>query len=149
MNKFKIYMDCCCFGRPFDDISQDKIRIEREAVLTIISNCEAGIWNVFQSDALTDEISRIVNPIKMQKVLILYSSATMNIELNDVIIYRASELIKSLNIGSFDALHLASAEYACADIFLTTDKKLIHRTRSLGSKIRVANPVTWLMEVIL
>ena len=73
----------------------------------------------------------------------------MNIELNDVIIYRASELIKSLNIGSFDALHLASAEYACADIFLTTDKKFIYRIRSLGSKVRVANPVTWLMEVIL
>ena len=104
-------MDCCCFSRPFDDRSQDKIRIEREAILSIISNCEAGIWKVFQSDALTDEINRIINPIKKQKVLVLYSSATTNIELSDTIIFRASELIKSLNIGSFDAFHLVSAEY--------------------------------------
>ena len=26
MQKLKIYLDSCCFCRPFDDLSQDKIR---------------------------------------------------------------------------------------------------------------------------
>jgi len=31
----KIYLDNCCFNRPFDDQSQIKIRIETEAILYI------------------------------------------------------------------------------------------------------------------
>ena len=126
MGKFKIYMDCCCFGRPFDNLSQEKVRFEREAILSIISSCEAGVWDIFKSDSLEDEINRINNPIKIQQILKLYSSATINIEINDKIIGRAAELITKFKLGSFDALHLTSAEYDRADILLTIDKKFLH-----------------------
>ena len=56
MSKLKIYLDSCCFSRPFDDLSEEKVRFEREAILSIISSCEAGVWDIFQSDALEDEI---------------------------------------------------------------------------------------------
>jgi len=52
------------------------------------------------------------------------------------------------NIKPFDALHLASAEYSNADVLLTTDKKFLNRAAESDSKIRVANPVQWLMEVM-
>jgi len=52
----------------------------------------------------------------------LYSFAKEHIELNTAILKRAVDL-QSFNLGSFDALHLASAEYSKANIFLTTDKK--------------------------
>jgi len=29
-------MDICCFNRPFDDLSQDRIYLEAEAVLSIM-----------------------------------------------------------------------------------------------------------------
>jgi len=149
MSRLKIYMDCCCFSRPFDDLSQEKVRFEREAVLSIISSCETEAWDIFQSDALEDEISRITNPIKQQEVLKLYTSATINIELNDEIVGRASELIEAYNLGSFDALHLASAEYGNADVLLTTDKRFINRVLKSDAKIRIANPAIWLTEVLL
>jgi predicted nucleic acid-binding protein len=44
-----------------------------------------------------------------------------------------------------DALHLASAEAANCDWFLTTDGGILRRMRSLG-EMRVANPVEFVME---
>ena len=40
--------------RPFDDLSQEKIRFEREAILFVISK-ETGVWDIFQSDILDDD----------------------------------------------------------------------------------------------
>ncbi|MCL2571565.1 MAG: PIN domain-containing protein [Defluviitaleaceae bacterium] len=148
MKKLKIYLDSCCFNRPFDDLSQDKVRFECEAVLAILKNCDDGVWSVFKSDILDDEIDRIINSFKKLKVLMLYSSASMHIEINGQIITRAKELQHKINIKPFDALHLASAEYGDADIFLTTDKKFLNRATESDSKIKIANPAVWLMEVM-
>jgi predicted nucleic acid-binding protein len=142
-------MDCCCFCRPFDDLSQQKVSFEREAVLSIINICEAGFWDIFKSDVLEDEINRIVNPVKRQKVIKLYSSANLNIEINDGIIDRSSKLTGASNLGAFDALHLASAEYGGASVLLTTDKKFYIRAVKSNTIIRIANPALWLTEVLL
>ena len=148
MFKPQIYLDSCCFNRPFDDLSQDKVRFECEAVLDILSNCVAGVWDVFRSDVLDDEIDRIVNYVKKQKVTMLYSSATMYIPITDEIIFRAKSIQQTVNIKSFDALHLASAEYGNATVLLTTDKKFINQAAMINTSVRVANPIVWLMEVM-
>ena len=147
MIKYKIYMDCCCFNRPFDDLSHDKIRHECDAILTIINKCENGIWDIFKSDVLSDEINRIMDLTKKQKVLELYSSASVHIEINDDIINRAREFHKT-NIYAFDALHLASAEYGEADTLLTTDKKFLNRALQSNTKVMISNPAIWLTEVL-
>lgn len=36
----KIYLDTCCLNRPFDDQTQERIRLESEAVLAILSRIE-------------------------------------------------------------------------------------------------------------
>lgn len=140
-------MDNCCLNRPFDNQSHDKIRIESEAVLTIINHCEKNEWAYCKSDVLYDEIYKTEDIFKMEKVLSLYNSATIYIELNEQIIRRAKELI-SANIKPFDALHVSSAEYIKADIFLTTDKRLINLCKRIKLNIKVANPAIWLMEVL-
>ena len=147
MKKLRIYLDSCCFNRPFDDVSDDKVRLESEAVLTIIDKCESGIWDIFESDILDDEFDRMTDSIKKQKVLGLYSSSSIYIEINGEIISRAKEF-HGVNIKPFDALHLASAEYGAADILLTTDKKFINRAMQSGTKVRVSNPAVWIMEVL-
>ena len=147
MRKLKIYLDCCCFNRPFDDISQDKVRLECEAVLTILNKCEYGIWDIFRSDVLDDEIDRMTNLIKKQKILRLYSSTSIHVEISDEIINRAKEFQDSI-IKPFDALHLASAEYGGADVLLTTDKKFLNRALESNAKIKIANPAIWLTEVL-
>ena len=49
-----------------------------------------------------------------------------------------------------DALHLACTEHCNADVFLTTDDKLLRLSRECSSmlKIKVDNPLMWLKEVI-
>ncbi len=49
-----------------------------------------------------------------------------------------------------DAIHLACAESAEVDVFLTTDDRLLKKAKRIGKilKVRVANPVHWLMEVL-
>ena len=49
----------------------------------------------------------------------------------------------------WDALHLACAESGQADIFLTTDDKLLRLSQRIANKlqVRVDNPLSWLTEV--
>ena len=48
----KIYMDNCCYYRPFDDQTQDRILIETDAVLSVISRCDTGDWKLLGSEVL-------------------------------------------------------------------------------------------------
>jgi predicted nucleic acid-binding protein len=52
-------------------------------------------------------------------------------------------------IAAFDALHLACAESASADMFLTTDNQLLRKSAALVADwdVRVENPLAWLREV--
>ena len=61
---------------------------------------------------------------------------------------RALEL-KAIGFGAYDALHLACAEHSNADVFLTTDDKLLRLSRECSGtlKVKVDNPLIWLKEV--
>jgi len=142
----KIYMDVCCLSRPFDDQTQDKIRIESDAIVAILSKCMSGEWQLLSSEVLDIEIENTPDKWKKSKVYELYKLAKQKIMLNDKIIKRAFE-IQNSGLKSFDSLHVASAEYSKADVFLTTDRKLLHAAERLKLDIKTANPLNWFMEV--
>ena len=50
-----------------------------------------------------------------------------------------------MGIKAMDALHIASAEAAECDWFLTTDKGILKKLRQLGP-MRIANPIDFVME---
>ena len=60
------------------------------------------------------------------------------------IISRGSEIM-SFGVKKKDALHLACAERAECDWFLTTGRGILKKIRNLG-EMRVANPVDYVME---
>jgi hypothetical protein len=35
----KIYLDTCCFNRPFDNLDDDTVKLESDAVLMMIDRC--------------------------------------------------------------------------------------------------------------
>ena len=100
--KYRIYLDVCCYCRPFDDQRQERIRLEAEAVLLILNNCQKGIWNVIGSDAIDFEISKIPDPIKRFKVESLYAICKNKVKINEEIHLRAKEL-QSLGFKALDA----------------------------------------------
>ena len=142
-----IYMDCCCLNRPFDNQLQDKIRLESDAVIAILSKCSNGEWQLVGSDALCLEISKTPDLIRKNQVMDLYRVVGGKIKLNDTIKSRAHELLSS-GFKAFDSLHAASAEYGKADVLLTTDKRFINAAKRCDLAIRVENPLNWFMEVL-
>jgi hypothetical protein len=142
----KIYMDVCCLSRPFDDLSQGRVYLEAEAVLSILSRCESGEWILLSSGAIDFEISQIPDVTIQDKVNSLYSVSTEHHYITNSTIDRAKGF-HSYNVSYFDSLHMAIAENASVDAMLTTDDRLIRRAKITDLHIRVSNPVTWLMEV--
>ena len=142
----RIYFDNCCLNRPYDDLGNNTVRMECEAVLSVIDNCASGDWSYFSSDVLLDEIRETADIEKREKVMLLYDAADEHIGFTEEIYARAVELEKS-GIKSFDALHIASAESAEADVFLTTDRRLIAASRKTDVRVPVRNPLVWLTEV--
>ena len=143
----KVYLDLCCLSRLFDDQSQDKIRLETEAVISILKRCADHAWDLVGSDILSLEASKNHYEIKKHKILLLHENAVVKTKYNAVILSRAEQFMQ-WGMKLFDSLHLASAEYACVDIFLTTDMGLIKAATRSNTNIRVENPLNFYMEVL-
>jgi len=145
----KIYLDVCCLNRPFDDQTQDRIHLEAEAILSILNHSRTAGWNVIGSDAIDYEISKLPDDDKRLMVQILSTIQDAHIKVDAGIEKRAVEL-KRVGLKPMDALHVACAEKGKADILLTTDDNLIVKAlknqRTL--KVKVKNPLRWVMEVL-
>ena len=47
----KIYLNCCCLQRPFDDRYQPRVAVEAEAILVVLALCESDHLEFISSDA--------------------------------------------------------------------------------------------------
>ena len=145
----KLYLDNCCYNRPFDDLSNQKNYIESQAIIVILDLYKKDKLDIYKSKILDYEISQMKNSRKKSKILDVYSSLQSNyIDTTNEIIERAEEL-KKYNIKEKDALHIAYAEYGDLDYFITVDKILINATFKVNDlKIKVSNPIEFIMEVM-
>lgn len=145
----KVYLDVCCLNRPFDDQTQDRIRLEAEAVLLILTHIEAGEWQWIGSEVLHFEIEQNPDLERRLRVRLLATSVHHSVLVEQAEIERAQQL-EALGFHPFDALHLACAESGGADVLLTTDDRLLglasHLSRQL--RVRVENPLVWLEEAM-
>ena len=143
----RIYLDNCCYNRLFDDRSNIKNYLEREAVLIIMQKAFDGEFELVGSDILKIEMGKISNTEKRKNVEGVYNALVAdNIEVNDSIEKRAVEIRELSNIRAFDSLHLASAEEG-ADVLIKTDIKFLRNCQRLKPKIEVKNPIVFVTEV--
>lgn len=142
----RIYMDVCCINRPFDDQTEDRIRMEAEAILAILKRCLFD-WTLIGSEAIDYEISKIPNVEKRRKAERIMSISREKIIVDEAIAAKASE-IEKLGLKPTDALHLSCAERS-ADVMLTTDDEIIRTAqKNTCLNITVMNPVRWLFDVL-
>lgn len=144
----KIYLDNCCYNRPFDDQTQERIHLESEAVLAVLQRGQAGVDTIIGSDILELEIGRMPDTIKKQQVKALYKVSDICISYTEAIRDRSQEIMGQSKIRTFDSLHIAAAEASGADVMLTTDDKLEKMAEKLRLKVRVVNPLKFAWEVI-
>jgi predicted nucleic acid-binding protein len=143
-----IYLDNCCYSRPFDDQGQDRIHLESEAVLAIIKRGRLKQDNIWGSSALKLEMDGIKDITKKEKVELLYQIARNEITFSDDVALRASDIMSLSSIRSFDAIHVAVAKKGEVDYFLTTDTRLEKACEKLSLKVKVMNPLKYIAEVI-
>ena len=159
---WKIYLDACCLNRPFDDQTQDRIRLETEAITLIMTHLYTGSWQWIGSEILRIEIDQTPDPVRRVRVKSLLDKVHHEVSIEQTEAARGKHL-ETLGFKPYDALHIACAENSCAEVFLTTlparllqvsalgvsDDKLLRRANRLQTQlsVRVENPLTWLQEV--
>lgn len=133
----RVYLDNCCFNRPFDDQSSLIIRLETEAKLHIQEQIRMGELDLAWSFILDYENN--ANPFEEVRSRIgeWKNMASIDCDLTDEIASKSSELLK-LGLHAKDAAHIACAIYSGAEYFLTTDKKIINKRIT---EIKVLNPI--------
>jgi len=133
----RIYMDNCCFNRPFDNQTQKKIELETGAKLFIQEKIIKGYFDLVWSYILSYENS--MNPFReRQKAIEAWREiAAIDCDENSDIIAIA-EKIERLGVKAKDALHLACAIYAECEYFITTDTKLLKKS---FEGIKIVDPI--------
>ncbi len=141
----RIYLDNCCFNRPFDDQNQIRIYLETQAKLYVQSKIKDGQIELVWSYILDYE--NAFNPYVERKITIQKwkLKAIMDIDENKQILERAKELI-SLGLKSKDALHVSCAIEGRCDYFLTTDDKVLKKLKDY-KKIIAISPVNIIVNL--
>jgi predicted nucleic acid-binding protein len=142
----RVYVDNCCFNRPFDDQSQVRIRLEAEAKLAVQQHILEKRLTLVWSYILDYENSANPIPERRETIGRWRRYAASDIEESSEVLETAHRLVGA-GITSKDALHLACAVLAKCAYFLTTDDVLLKRATGIP-EIRVINPAQFITEVL-
>jgi hypothetical protein len=142
----RLYVDLSCFNRPFDDQGQERIRLETEAVLLILTRIVEGKDTLLWSWVMSFENDNHPRPDRRDEIAVWEARSERSVDVSGRLQQRARQ-IAQLGIPALDAAHLAAAEIGGADIVLTCDDLMIRRAARFGLPLRVLNPVAYLTEV--
>ena len=145
----KVYLDTCCYSRPYDDNRQPQILREVSAIKVILGYLQIGQWHWITSEVIIFEVNRNSNLTQRGDIKKLLRNAHQYVSVGTMEELR-SEQLESFGFKPLDALHIACAENANADILLTTDKRMLRRSKNhhFQLRVRVENPHIWLEEVL-
>lgn len=143
----RIYLDNCCFNRPFDDQSKIRIMLEAEAKLKVQDDILEKKFELVWSYIL--EAENMANPFEERKNAIVdwREQAIIKVTENHIILNKAKNLNK-IGLRSKDALHISCAIFAGCSYFLTTDDKILNKNGKI-EEIMVIDPIAFIKEVYL
>ena len=141
----RIYLDMCCYNRPYDDQSQLKISMETQAKLHIQTLIKERKLKLITSYILRYECGN--NPFEMRRNAIFdfidtNAYAYIGMERQTIIEEKAAEIMKT-GVKYKDACHVASAIYAECEYFISTDTRLL---KYKSNEIKMVTPIEFVME---
>ena len=140
MNNTKIYLDNCCYNRPYDDQRQLRIELETKAKLFIQQQVIENKLVLVNSVIL--EYENNMNPYELRKTVIsdFLQYASEYVDKSNEVTELAREFSQK-GLKTKDASHLACAICAKCDYLITTDDRFL---RYKDERIRVISPVEFL-----
>ena len=142
----RIYLDNCCYNRPYDDQLQMRIHLDTEAKLHIqdmVKNNELELVTSYMLDYENAKnrfwhkrqaISEFMNENEAY-----YVSQDRNEEAIQI-----AEEIKKTGAKNADALHVACAILAISNYFITTDDRLL---KYRSEKVEIVTPGEFVRRV--
>ncbi len=123
----KIYMDNCCYNRPYDDQTYIRIHLETEAKLHIQELVRNGEIDLVTSYMLEYENGKNRFSHKKQAIAdFMNANESCYVGINkETEVKTFAERIMKTGIKSADALHVACAVLAGSNYFITTDDRLL------------------------
>ena len=135
-----IYLDNCCFNRPYDDQTQPKVAIETLAKLHIQELALKRKIDIAWSYILKFENSRNIFASKRAAIAKWEHLSVRFIEKSDAITALARE-IAATGIKPVDSLHIACAVTAQCDYMITVDNRIL---KYQDNRIIICNPVDFI-----
>ena len=145
MGRLKLYLDMCCFNRPYDNQQQTRIHLESLAKLHIQQLLANGDLDFVWSFILELENSK--NPYSLRRETIQkfsYRCVQYVDESNAADVLQIAKPILASGVREKDAMHVACAIQASCDYFLTTDDRLL---KYKTDQIKLINPVQFVGEM--
>ena len=141
----RVYLDNCCYNRPYDDQTQTRISLEAQAKLQIQNMIRNHELALVSSYVLMYENSK--NPHEMRRRAIKFFikqhvSIYVDVDRGEEVKTFADEII-STGVKTADAYHVACAILAESDCFLTTDNRLL---RYKTNRIAMMNPTEFIWK---
>lgn len=139
----RIYLDNCCYNRPYDDQSQMRISLETQAKLYVQRLVREKKIELAASYVLDYENSD--NPYEMRKNSIAEFITTetaiyVDVSHHEELSAKVAEIMDTV-IKYKDACHVACAIYAKCDFFISTDVRLL---KYKSDEIEMLNPIDFL-----
>lgn len=139
----RVYLDNCCYNRPYDDQTQLRISLEAQAKMEIQSQIKNGKIELATSYINTYENNK--NPFEMRRENIRnfqneYAVIYVKESVDPRVCVMALEIEKA-GIKHKDACHVVCAILSHCDYFLTTDDRLL---KYQSSSIALLNPIAFL-----
>ncbi len=140
----RVYLDNCCFNRPFDDQSFLTIRMETEAKLAVQEKIKSGHLALGWSYILDFENN--ANPFLEKQIEIQRWKKLADSFVNETeeILIKMNKLT-AIGLKPLDALHIACAVSLRCQYFLTVDKGILKKTIEY-SEIKITNPINFIIE---
>jgi predicted nucleic acid-binding protein len=138
----RIYLDNCCFNRPFDDQSNIRVKLETDAKLYVQLMIRTARIELAWSYIL--DFENDANPFFERRFTIekWKHLSIVDIVENNVILSNANNFVKQ-GLKSKDALHLACAIETGCEYFLTTDDLIQKKAKDIRN-IKVFNPIEFI-----
>ena len=138
----RVYLDNCCFNRPYDNQDDLTIEIETKAKLHIQKQIETRTIDLTWSYMLEYENGNNPYPERKNSIGFWKNMAKDYVDESEEVITLAEEA-SATGLKPSDALHVAAAIIGRCDYFITTDKRIL---KYCTSRIKVMNPVSVINE---